>query len=65
MQIERMLTVEQIAEIENVNRETVRRWLQRNEVVYGRRKLNGTKIGRDWFVDPAELERFVKDGGRE
>lgn len=44
-------TVNDISVIFNVDRETVRRWLQT-------KRLNGEKIGMQWFVTQDEIDRF-------
>lgn len=52
-QLEKYLTPEQVAEILQVSLITVKRWLTA-------RAIPGYKVGRQWRVDPVELEAWIK-----
>jgi excisionase family DNA binding protein len=53
-----LLTTRDVARRLQVREVTVRRWLRKGE-------LRGIRIGRDWRISPEELERLLKDKGRE
>lgn len=46
--MEKFLTVEEAAELLQVNNDTVRRWLRLGE-------LKGRKLGRVWRISPSDL----------
>ena len=50
---EPLLTVAEAAAQLRVSRRTLLRWLQT-------RRLPGVKIGRDWRIDPADLNRIIQ-----
>jgi excisionase family DNA binding protein len=52
-EIEALLTVSQVAEICRVSIKTVRRWLERQELV-------GLRLGRQWRIRPRDLEAFLR-----
>jgi excisionase family DNA binding protein len=52
-EIEALLTVPQVAEICRVSTKTVRRWLERQELV-------GLRLGRQWRIRPRDLEAFLR-----
>jgi excisionase family DNA binding protein len=51
-QPQRLLTIQETAEILHMNPEVVRRWLRAG-------KISGRKIGSDWRVPVADLEAFL------
>ncbi len=52
---ERHYCVREVAKRVGKDEETVRRWLRSG-------KLRGRKIGRDYFVTEAEVERVLRKG---
>ena len=54
--MEPMLTVDEIAVLLKRAPYTVRKWLRD-------KKLTGIRIGRDWRVKPADLDRFLAERG--
>jgi len=54
----RLLSVKEVAETLGVTVDTVQRWLAAG-------KLKGIKLGRLWRVRSADLEKFLKEGGKK
>ena len=57
--MEKLLTTEQVAELLQIHINVIRKWLKEG-------KLPGIKLGREWRVDPQDLEAFIqaaKSGG--
>ena len=52
---DRILTVEQAAELLQINYETCRRYLNAG-------KIPGRKIGKQWRVVESDLKRFIAEG---
>ena len=48
-----LLTTEQVAKILNADERNVQLWLRSGELV-------GIKVGREWRVDPADLEEYIQ-----
>ena len=55
---DRILTVEQAAELLQVHYETVRRWMVNGEIP-------GRKIGRGWRIVESDLKRWISEGQAE
>jgi excisionase family DNA binding protein len=55
----RYLTVEQVAELMHVQRETVRRWLRRGLLPNARK----TPSGHDWRIPTADLDGMEASAG--
>jgi len=52
---ERLLRPEEVAEMLQVSRRTVVRWLKEGI-------LKGVRVGRLWRVRPEDLEKFLREG---
>ena len=50
----RYLRVQDIVEQLGVNEETVRTWIRQ-------KKLPAIKIGRDYFIDPDDFQKFLNE----
>ena len=50
------LTVEEIADMLQVSIDTVRNWINRKN-----NKLPAFKIGREWRIEKADLDRFIQE----
>lgn len=61
-EVERWLSVEEIAAHLGVSKETVYRWLEKKE---DDRKIPSHKIGRLWKFKASEVDQWVRDGGPE
>ena len=55
--LDKLLTPEQVAERLQISIVTVKKWLTDG-------KLPGYKVGRQWRISEAELEKFVEGGKR-
>ena len=55
---DRILTLEQAAELLQVHYETVRRWMVKGEIP-------GRKIGRGWRIVESDLKRWISEGQAE
>ncbi len=51
--MEKLLTTEQVAELLQIHINVVREWLKKG-------KLPGIKLGREWRIDPRDLEEFLE-----
>ena len=51
--VERLLTIPQVAELLQVCPKTIRRWIERGELVAHR-------LGRQWRIAQNDLETFLK-----
>jgi excisionase family DNA binding protein len=58
--IERWLSVDEIANHLGVSKETVYRWLEKKEQDRG---IPSHKIGRLWKFKASEVDQWVRDGG--
>lgn len=56
--MEQLLTVEDVCEILQLPKETIRRYLRRGE-------LRGIRIGKHWRIKREELEAFVAERERD
>ena len=52
---ERLLRPEEVAEILQISKRTVVRWLKEG-------KLGGVRVGRLWRIPQEELDRFLREG---
>jgi excisionase family DNA binding protein len=50
------LTAEEVAEMLSVSVDTVRNWCTRKK-----NKLPAFKIGREWRIERADLDRFIQE----
>ena len=50
------LTAEEVAELLTVSVDTVRNWCTRKK-----NKLPALKIGREWRIERADLDRFIQE----
>lgn len=57
---ERWLSVKEIATHLGISKETVYRWLERNE---GASKIPAHKVGRLWKFKMNEVDAWVRNGG--
>lgn len=57
-EMERWLSVEEIANHLGVSKETIYRWLDRQ-------KIPANRIGRLWKFKATEVDQWVKNGGAE
>ncbi len=48
-----LLTLNEAADRLNISRSTMLRWLKTG-------KIAGVKMGRDWRIDPDDLDRFIE-----
>jgi excisionase family DNA binding protein len=48
------LRVQDIVDVLGVNEETVRTWIRQ-------KKLPAIRIGRDYFIDPADFKKFLDE----
>lgn len=51
--LEQLLTITDVAEVLQVSTKTVRRWIANGD-------LPAHRLGRQWRIAPAELERFLR-----
>ena len=51
-----LLTVQQVAEMLQMNEEVIRRYLRDG-------RIKGFKVGRDWRVKEKDLEKFINEKG--
>jgi excisionase family DNA binding protein len=47
----RLLTIDDVAELNQVSGKTVRRWINAGD-------LPAAKLGNQWRIDPADVKRF-------
>lgn len=55
--MDRMMTVEEVAELLAINGSTVRRWAERGE-------LPGVRLGKLWRFQPARIEELLTSAPR-
>lgn len=54
--VERWLSVEEIAKHLGVSKETIYRWVEKG-------KIPANKVGRQWKFKVSEVDEWVKNGG--
>ena len=59
-EVERWLSVEEIAGHLGVSKETVYRWLEKEDE---KKKIPSHRIGRLWKFKASEVDAWVRDGG--
>ena len=61
-QIDRLLTIEEVADVLGLSPKTIRDWLRTG-------RLPGAKLGNVWRIRPEALQEFIakaeREGGRE
>lgn len=59
-EVERWLSVEEIAAHLGVSKETIYRWLEKEDE---KRRIPSHRIGRLWKFKASEVDDWVRDGG--
>lgn len=57
-EVEKLLTVEQVADFLHTHPQVVRRWLRDGD-------LSGAKIAKRWLIDSKDLQAFVESKKRK
>ena len=52
--LDRLLTIQDVADHCQVSAKTVRRWLERKEI-------NGSRLGRQWRISERDLKHFLRE----
>ena len=58
MEQDKLLTIQEVAEVLKIAQSTIRRWLNEG-------KMKGVKLGRQWRVKQSELDRIIEQGIQE
>ncbi|MCH2535071.1 MAG: helix-turn-helix domain-containing protein [Bdellovibrionales bacterium] len=61
-EVERWLSVEEIAAHLGVSKETIYRWLEKEDE---KRRIPSHRIGRLWKFKASEVDDWVRDGGAQ